>query len=291
MPLPLTTSIGVKPKIRLTHGSGFREVDRLIRTYQLHTVCSEAHCPNIYECWERRTATLMILGAVCTRACGFCSVETGQPGRVDPREPQRVLSIVRELKLRHVVLTSVDRDDLKGDYGAAHWARTIQTLHEGAPGCTVEVLTPDFRGYRPALEKVFGAQPELFGHNLECVERISRQVRPQSDWRRSLRVLQEAATWGLITKTGIMLGLAEKEDEVITTMEAARGVGVKIFTLGQYLQPAKHLLPVQRYVAPEEFQHYRNIGLKLGFEVVESGPLVRSSYHAGEQIQQLRNPK
>lgn len=291
MPAPITTALKGKPKIRLTRGSGFREVERLLRTHQLHTVCGEARCPNIYECWEQRTATLMILGSVCTRACGFCSVKTGRPGGVDPQEPQRVLTVVRKLKLRHVVLTSVDRDDLKGDYGAAHWANTIHTLHKGVPECTVEVLTPDFRGYRPALETVFAARPEVFGHNLECVERISRRVRPQADWQRSLGVLQAAAAWGLVTKTGIMLGLGEQEDEVVATMQAARGVGVKIFTLGQYLQPARHLLPVQRYVAPEEFQHYRNIGLKLGFEVVESGPLVRSSYHASEQIQHLRNTK
>ena len=289
MPVSLATTLGAKPKIRLTRGSGFREVDRLIRAHHLHTVCGEARCPNIYECWEQRTATIMILGSVCTRACGFCSVKTGRPGRVDPQEPQRVLAVVKELKLRHVVLTSVDRDDLKEDYGATHWAKTIGTLHAGVPGCTVEVLTPDFRGYRPALETVFSAQPEVFGHNLECVERVSRRVRPQANWQRSLSVLREATAWGLITKTGIMLGLGEQENEVVATMEVARGVGVRIFTLGQYLQPAGHLLPVQRYVAPEEFQHYRNIGLKLGFEVVESGPLVRSSYHAGEQIQHLRN--
>jgi len=287
--VPIAPSLGNKPKIRLTRGSGFRDVERLIRIHRLHTVCGEARCPNIYECWEQRTATLMILGSVCTRACGFCSVKTGRPGKVDSQEPQRVLAVVRELKLRHVVLTSVDRDDLQADYGAAHWAKTIRTLHEGVPNCTVEVLTPDFRGYRPALEMVFSARPEVFGHNLECVERISRRVRPQSNWQRSLDVLEEAAAWGLITKTGIMLGLGEQEEEVVATMQAAREVGVRVFTIGQYLQPAKHLLPVQRYVPPEEFQHYRKIGLTLGFEVVESGPLVRSSYHAGEQIQHLRN--
>ncbi|HJL75305.1 MAG: lipoyl synthase [Candidatus Marinimicrobia bacterium] len=272
-----------KPKIRLQIGDGYKFVDQVVQGNNLHTVCEEARCPNIYECWNRGTATIMILGDVCTRACGFCSVKAGRPTWNDPLEPTRTAMAVKKMKLRHVVITSVDRDDLKTDFGAQIWADTIRQIHKYVPTCTVEVLTPDFQGYLPALQKVFAAQPEIFSHNVECVERISKQVRSQANWQRSLDVLQQAVNDGLLTKTGIMVGLGETKVEVIATMEEVVDIGVKIFTIGQYLQPTKDHLPVARYVADEEFAEYKELGLKMGFSVVESGSLVRSSYHADEQ--------
>lgn len=277
-----------KPKIRIQRGSDYRFVEDTVKSHNLHTVCEEARCPNIYECWNRRTATIMILGDTCTRACGFCSVKTGLPAPVDPLEPIRTGSAVRKMGLRHVVVTSVDRDDLKGDYGAAIWAETIRQIHRQAPDCSVEVLTPDFKGYKPALEIVFAAGPEIFSHNVECVERISRQVRSQANWQRSLDVLRYSAERGLTTKSGMMLGLGETYDEVLETMQQVRELGVTIFTIGQYLQPTKNHFPVQRYVTDEEFQSLKQAGLALGFRVVESGALVRSSYHADEQVKQLQ---
>lgn len=277
-----------KPKIRIQRGSDYRFVEDTVKSHNLHTVCEEARCPNIYECWNRRTATIMILGDTCTRACGFCSVKTGLPAPVDPLEPIRTGSAVRKMGLRHVVVTSVDRDDLKGDFGAATWAETIRQIHRQAPGCSVEVLTPDFKGYKPALEIVFAARPEIFSHNVECVERISRQVRSQANWQRSLEVLRYSAERGLTTKTGMMLGLGETYDEVLETMQQVQDMGVTIFTIGQYLQPTKNHLPVRRYVVDEEFQSLKKAGLALGFTVVESGALVRSSYHADEQVKQLQ---
>jgi len=272
-----------KPKIRLHIGDGYRFVDSIVQTNNLNTVCEEARCPNIYECWDRGTATLMILGDTCTRACGFCSVKTGRPTWNDPLEPTRTALAVKKMKLRHVVITSVDRDDLKDDFGAEIWAETIRQIHTYAPSCSVEVLTPDFQGFLPALEKVFAADPEIFSHNVECVERISKHVRSQANWQRSLNVLQQSVDYGLLTKTGIMVGLGETMDEVLATMQEVVEIGVKIFTIGQYLQPTQKHLPVDRYVGNEEFDEYRKIGLDMGFSVVESGPLVRSSYHADEQ--------
>ena len=225
----------------------------------------------------------MILGDTCTRACGFCAVKTGKPTWDDPLEPMRTALAVKKMQLKHVVITSVDRDDLKGDYGASIWAQTINEIHRKVPGCTVEVLTPDFRGDHTALEKVFIAEPEIFSHNLECVERISKAVRTQSNWQRSLNVLKASANYGLKTKTGLMVGLGETFEEVIDTMKEAYYAGVSIFTIGQYLQPTTNHLKVHRYVSNEEFENYKNFGLEIGFEVVESGALVRSSYHADEQ--------
>lgn len=272
-----------KPKIRLQIGDGYKFVDQVVQANNLHTVCQEARCPNIYECWNRGTATIMILGDVCTRACGFCSVKTGRPIWNDPLEPTRTAMAVKKMNLRHVVITSVDRDDLKDDFGAQIWAETIRQIHSYVPKCTVEVLTPDFQGFLPALEKVFAAHPEIFSHNVECVERISKQVRSQANWQRSLHVLRHSVNYGLLTKTGIMVGLGETMDEVIATMEEVVNVGVKIFTIGQYLQPTQDHLPVTRYVEDAEFAEYKKIGLRIGFSVVESGSLVRSSYHADEQ--------
>ena len=272
-----------KPKIRLQINDGYRFVDGVVREHKLNTVCEEARCPNIYECWNRGTATIMILGDVCTRACGFCSVKTGRPVWNDSLEPVRTAMAVKRMRLRHVVITSVDRDDLKDDYGSSIWVETIKQIHKHVPGCTVEVLTPDFKGYRPALEKIFNAEPEIFSHNMECVERISRQVRSQANWQRSLNVLRQSVEFGLRTKTGMMVGLGETFDELVATMREIRTVGVSIFTIGQYLQPTKEHLPVQRYVSENEFDTYKQLGLDMGFNVVESGPLVRSSYHADEQ--------
>ena len=273
----------LKPKIRLQITDGYKFVNDVVQSNKLNTVCEEARCPNIYECWDRRTATIMILGDICTRACGFCSVKTGKPVYDDPMEPFRTAMAVKKMNLRHVVITSVDRDDLKNDYGASIWAETIRQIHNHVKNCTVEVLTPDFKGHEPSLEKVFNEKPEIFGHNVECIERISKQVRSQAVWHRSLDVLRLSAKNGLRTKTGMMVGLGESFDEVVKTMNQILDTGVTIFTIGQYLQPSKKHLPVVRYVKEQEFKDYKQIGLDLGFDVVESGPLVRSSYHADEQ--------
>ena len=272
-----------KPKVRLQIGAGYRFVNGVVNNYNLNTVCEEANCPNIYECWNRGTATIMILGDVCTRACGFCAVKTGKPTWNDPLEPFRTAMAVKKMKLRHVVITSVDRDDIKNDYGASIWEKTIREIHKYVPDCTVEVLTPDFKGDKSLLKKVFNAKPEIFSHNVECVERISKVVRAQANWKRSLNVLRYSSDHGLLTKTGIMVGLGETSDEVIRTMEEVYDVGVSIFTIGQYLQPTKDHLKVMSYIAKDKFNQYKNIGLEIGFDIVESGPLVRSSYHADEQ--------
>ena len=272
-----------KPKIKLQIGNNYRFVNNIVKDHNLNTVCAEANCPNIYECWNRGTATVMILGDTCTRACGFCAVKTGKPLWDDPMEPYRTAMAVKKMNLKHVVITSVDRDDLKGDFGSSIWEKTIKEIHHYVPGCTVEVLTPDFKGDSASLEKVFLAEPEIFSHNLECVERISKKVRTQSNWQRSLEVLRASANFGLRTKTGLMVGLGETYEEVIKTMKEAYYVGVSIFTIGQYLQPTAKHLDVNRYVEKEEFKSYKNFGMEMGFDVVESGPLVRSSYHADEQ--------
>ncbi|MEE9189320.1 MAG: lipoyl synthase [Candidatus Neomarinimicrobiota bacterium] len=276
-----------KPKVRLFHSPGYKFVNQVVATHGLNTVCEEARCPNIYECWDRQTATIMILGDICTRSCGFCSVKTGKPTWNDPLEPVRTAQAVKKMNLRHVVITSVDRDDLKNDFGAILWAETIRQIHSIVPGCTVEVLTPDFKGFLPALQTVFQARPEIFSHNVECVQRISKQIRAQADWNVSLDVLQKSVDFGLRTKTGIMVGLGETFEEVIETMEQVVQVGVEIFTIGQYLQPTLDHYPVQRYVNLDEFNEYKKIGLELGFKIIESGPLVRSSYHADEQARKV----
>ena len=276
-------------KIRLTTSGKFLETQKLIRKNNLHTVCEEARCPNIYECWGRQTATIMILGDTCTRSCGFCSVKTGKPLATDLLEPVRTGHTVKAMKLRHVVITSVDRDDLKNDYGADIWAKTIQQIRIQALNCTIEVLTPDFRDYRPAFEKVFQAAPDIFSHNIECVQRISKAVRPQSDWNRSFAILRASIDWGLQTKTGMMVGLGENDSEVLETMQEIADLGISIFNIGQYLQPTLNHLPVQRFVHPDIFKMYKEKALGMGFAVVESGPLVRSSYHADEQVQRLES--
>ena len=276
-------TISKKPKIRLQFGDDYKFVQSVVNSNQLNTVCEEARCPNIYECWGRGTATIMILGDICTRSCGFCAVQTGKPIGLDDMEPIRTAMAVKKMNLRHVVITSVDRDDLKRDYGAAIWANTIGQIRHHVPACTIEVLTPDFQGYQPALEKVFEALPDIFSHNVESVERISRKVRAQAVWSRSLNVLKQSVDYGLRTKTSMMVGLGESKKEVLDTMKQVSDLGVEIFTIGQYLQPTKNHLPVDRYVEDKEFEFYKRKGLEIGFRVVESGALVRSSYHADEQ--------
>ena len=273
-----------KPKIRLQISDGYRFVNEVVKKNKLHTVCEEAKCPNIYECWDRGTATIMILGDICTRACGFCAVGTGKPTWNDPLEPYRSAMAVKKMNLKHVVVTSVDRDDLKDDYGARIWAETINQIHHHVPDCNVEVLTPDFKGNRSALLHVFNAKPEIFSHNVECIERISKKVRTQANWNRSLEVLSFAVENKMKTKTGMMVGLGETFSEVVDTMTQIVDLGVEIFTIGQYLQPSKNHLPVDRYVEESEFNDYEKIGLKMGFRIVKSGSLVRSSYHADDGV-------
>ena len=270
-------------KVKIKVDDDFNSTKRLMTNQSLHTVCEEARCPNIYECWSRKTATIMILGDTCTRSCGFCSVKTGKPLSIDVLEPFRTAQAVKKMDLKHVVITSVDRDDLKNDYGAEIWANTITQIHNTVPGCNVEVLTPDFRGYMPALKKVFDAKPEIFSHNIECVERISKSVRKNSNWNRSKGVLRSSIKNNLTTKTGMMVGLGETDLEVFETMKEIADLGVEIFNVGQYLQPTKKHLEVKRFVHPDIFKQYKQKGFELGFKVVESGPLVRSSYHADEQ--------
>ena len=274
----------MKPKVRLKLSKGYNFTNSIVQKNNLHTVCEEARCPNIYECWDRGIGTIMILGDVCTRACGFCAVKTGKPVWDDPMEPVRTALAVKKMALKHVVITSVDRDDIKNDYGASIWAETIDQIHINVPGCNVEVLTPDFKGNKFALSKVLNANPEIYSHNVECVERISKKVRTQANWNTSLDVLKYSVESGLKTKTGIMVGLGETFVEVIDTMKQIVDVGVSIFTIGQYLQPTKKHLPVARYVDESEFRDYEKIGLEIGFNVVKSGPLVRSSYQADECV-------
>ena len=273
-----------KPKIRLKMSEGYNHTNDIVQRNNLHTVCEEARCPNIYECWDRGIGTIMILGDICTRACGFCAVKTGKPVWNDPLEPFRTAMAVKKMGLKHVVITSVDRDDIKNDYGASIWAETIDQIHLHVPGCNVEVLTPDFKGNKFALSKVLNAQPEIFSHNVECIERISKKVRTQANWNTSIDVLKYSVDSGLKTKTGIMVGLGETFAEVVETMKQIVDIGVAIFTIGQYLQPTKKHLPVDRYVEKTEFKDYEKIGLEMGFDYVKSGSLVRSSYQADEMV-------
>ena len=272
-----------KPKINISTDKNFKIVKKMVEKNYLNTVCAEARCPNIYECWNRKTATLMILGDICTKGCGFCSVKSGRPSWNDPLEPIRVAQTVKKMGLRHVVITSVDRDDLKEDFGSNIWAQTITNTKKLNPKCTIEVLTPDFMGNKKAIKTVLNAKPDIFSHNIECIERISKKVRPQADWQRSLGVLKDSIKFGLRTKTGLMVGFGETKIEVKETMNQIADLGVQIFTIGQYLQPTKKHLKVKEYVDKEKFDEYKDYGLSIGFKVVESGPLVRSSYHADEQ--------
>ena len=279
-------------KARLPSGKTFFEVRELVHGQKLHTVCESASCPNIGECWSRRALTIMILGNICTRSCQFCDVPTGRPLPPDPDEPRRVALALKELGLRHTVITCVDRDDLK-DGGAAHWAETIAQVRHHCPGMTLEVLTGDFKGNTADVDTVLAAQPDVFAHNLETVPRLSRQVRVQASYPRSYQILAHAKSRGAVTKTGLMLGLGEELSEVREVLRELGSLGVDIVTLGQYLRPSKSHLPLARYVTPDEFVQLRDEALQLGIAHVESGPLVRSSYHADGQadlIRSLRRP-
>jgi lipoic acid synthetase len=270
-------------KVRVPGGPNYAELKTIMRDNSLHTVCEEAHCPNMGECWEHRTATFMILGEVCTRACGFCAVTSGKPIGLDLLEPLRVADAVRRMGLRHVVITSVNRDDVP-DGGSSIFAATIRKVREKNPGCTIEVLIPDFEGVESSLLTVVNAAPELLDHNVETVERLTRRVRRKAQYRRSLDVLRRAKELApnRLTKSGIMLGLSETNDEIAQTLVDLREARVDVVTIGQYLRPTAKHLAVERFYTPEEFAHWREYGMALGFRHVESGPLVRSSYHAHE---------
>ncbi|MEM8558079.1 MAG: lipoyl synthase [Bacteroidota bacterium] len=273
-------------RVKLPYGDTFRNVQDIIAKHDLHTVCQSARCPNMGECWTAGTATFMILGNVCTRSCSFCAVMTGRPGKkdLDWDEPRRVTDAAKLMGLRHVVITSVNRDDRK-DGGAPIFAECIRLLKDEIDGVTIEVLTPDFRGAEAAMDTVFEARPDVFNHNIETVPRLYRRVRPQADYQRSLDVLQRAKdAFGLRTKSGIMVGLGETRDEVLSLMDDFAGIGLNVMTIGQYLQPTKMHLPVEEFVHPDVFAWYKEQGEARGIEHVESGPLVRSSYHAERHV-------
>jgi lipoic acid synthetase len=269
-------------RMKMPGGPVFFDLRARVHELGLHTVCESASCPNIGECWNRRSLTIMILGGVCTRSCQFCDVPTGRPLPPDPEEPERVATMLSELGLRHTVITCVDRDDLR-DGGAAHWAATIQAVKRRSPEMVLEVLTGDFKGDTGAVDTVLAAGPDVFAHNLETVPRLSRKVRVQASYARSYAVLAHARRRGAVIKTGLMLGLGEEPDEVRTVLRETRDIGVDIFTLGQYLRPSRQHLAVERYLPPEEFAALKTEALALGFPHVESGPMVRSSYHADGQ--------
>jgi len=273
-------------KVKLPAGESYARLKALVMDRRLHTVCEEARCPNMGECWNSGTATFMILGDVCTRSCGFCAVKTGRPGSLDTDEPYRVAEAIHLMGVRHAVITSVNRDELP-DGGAAIFAETIRQARNVNPGVRIEVLIPDFRGVRWALQLVIDERPDILNHNTETVPRLYARVRPQAKYPRSLEVIRRGHDAGMVTKSGLMLGLGEREEEVIAVMRDLREHGCDILTLGQYLRPTMDHLPVERYVTPGEFNAYRDEGLRIGFRHVESGPLVRSSYHAGDHIDSL----
>ena len=281
----IQTKIG-KPKwlrVKLPTGESYREVRRLVDKHKLHTICESGSCPNMGECWGEGTATFMILGNVCTRSCGFCAVKTGRPSAVDLMEPKRVADSVKLMKVKHAVLTSVDRDDLP-DGGADVWVETVSQIRIESPGTTLETLIPDFAGKWDNLQKIINVAPEIVSHNLETVRRLTKEVRIQAKYDRSLELLFRLKKGGMKTKSGVMLGLGESEEEVVETMEDLRNVNVDVLTLGQYLQPTPKHLFVQDFITPEKFQFYKDLGLKMGFKYVESGPLVRSSYRAEKHL-------
>jgi lipoic acid synthetase len=269
--------------VKLPTGESYRKVRTIVSEHKLHTICQSGNCPNMGECWGEGTATFMILGNVCTRSCGFCAVATGRPEPVDPFEPARVARSVELMGVKHCVITSVDRDDLE-DGGADTWARTIRAVRRRSPGTTMETLIPDFKGRWQDLAVVLDAAPDVLSHNLETVRRLTKQVRVQARYDRSLEVLMRAKRAGLRTKSGIMLGLGETDQEVLETMDDLRAVGTDVMTIGQYLQPTKAHLDVQEFVHPDRFAQFRESGLAKGFRFVESGPLVRSSYHAERHV-------
>jgi lipoic acid synthetase len=270
-------------KVKLPTGENYRKVRSLVDEHKLHTICESGNCPNMGECWGEGTATFIILGNICTRSCGFCAVATGKPLEADPFEPARVANSVKLMGVKHAVITSVDRDDLT-DGGSEIWVKTVELVRAKSPGTTMETLIPDFAGNWDNLQRIIDVAPDIVSHNLETVRRLTKQVRIQAKYDRSLEVLFRLKKGGMRTKSGVMLGLGETRDEVIETMEDLRSVQVDILTLGQYLQPTRKHLPVQDFVTPEQFKEYEELGLKMGFRFVESGPLVRSSYHAEKHL-------
>ena len=280
---------GSKPKkpnwlrVKLPTGENYKHVRGLVDQHKLHTICESGNCPNMGECWGEGTATFMILGNVCTRSCGFCAVATGRPDPLDWDEPQRVAEAIHLMKVKHAVITSVDRDEIK-DGGSIIWYNTIKAVKSLNPDTTLETLIPDFKGQKENIIRIVEASPEVVSHNIETVERLTRQVRIQAKYWRSMEVLRVLKEGGMRTKSGMMLGLGETKEEVIQSMGDLRNSGVDVITLGQYLQPTKKHLPVIRFVHPEEFSEYKEIGYSIGFDYVESGPLVRSSYHSDKHV-------
>ena len=270
-------------KVKLPTGEAYKKVKGLTQANNLHTICESGSCPNMGECWGAGTATFMILGNICTRSCGFCNVKTGRPLPVDVMEPKKVARSVKIMNVKHAVITSVDRDDLR-DGGASIWVETIKEIRKTNPNTTLETLIPDFKGRIKDIQPIINVAPEVVSHNIETVRRLTKKVRIQAKYERSLMTLKYLNEGGIKTKSGIMLGLGETESEVIETMHDLRDVGVSIMTLGQYLQPSKRHLPVVEYISPEQFGKYKKIALSLGFKHVESSPLVRSSYHAERHI-------
>ena len=285
-PLPLNTRKPAWLRARIPGGKVYQETSHIVRDHKLHTVCESAQCPNLGECWSRKTATIMILGNICTRSCGFCAVQTGRPTELDRDEPRRVAEAIRLMGLRHAVITSVARDELL-DGGAAIWAETIRAVRQENPQTAIEVLIPDFKGRWQDLETVLEAKPDILNHNVETVPRLHKEVRPQARYGRSLELLRRAKTAGFVTKSGLMLGIGEKDEEIASTLRDMAADKLDILTIGQYLRPSAQHLPMYRWVTPEEFAHWKQFGLDLGFRVIESGPLVRSSYHADEQSDAL----
>ncbi|WP_223067594.1 lipoyl synthase [Paenibacillus caui] len=279
-------------RIKMTTGENYQDIKNMMRSKTLHTVCEEARCPNIYECWANRTATFMILGDICTRACRFCAVNTGMPTELDLKEPERVAEAAENMNLNHCVVTSVARDDLK-DGGAMIFAETVRAIRKRLPFCSVEVLIPDFLGDADSLKIVMDAKPDILNHNIETVERLSDRVRAKAKYRRSLELLQRAKEMqpNIPTKSSIMLGVGEEWDEILQAMDDLRAVDCDILTIGQYLQPTPKHLNVEKYYRPEEFTMLKEEGMKRGFSHVESGPLVRSSYHAHEQVNSAKSAK
>ncbi len=270
-------------RVKLPIGENYKHVRQLVDQHKLHTICESGNCPNMGECWGAGTATFMILGNVCTRSCGFCSVATGRPEAVDWDEPQRVAEAILLMKVKHAVITSVDRDELS-DGGSIIWQNTIKAVKALSPSTTLETLIPDFKGKKVDIDRIIEAAPEVVSHNIETVERLTRQVRVQAKYWRSMEVIRTLKEGGMRTKSGIMLGLGEAKEEVVQTLQDLKDNGCDVVTIGQYLQPTKKHLPVVRFVHPDEFASYREIGYQLGLDYVESGPLVRSSYHSEKHV-------
>ena len=270
-------------KVKLPTGEAYKNVRGITKSHNLHTICESGNCPNMGECWGAGTATFMILGNICTRSCGFCNVMTGRPLAVDVLEPKKVAQSIKLMKVKHAVITSVDRDDLQ-DGGASIWVETINEIRKANPSTTMETLIPDFKGRLKDIQPIIDAAPEVVSHNMETVRRLTKKVRIQAKYDRSLDTLRYLNEGGIKTKSGVMLGLGETEQEIVETMHDLRAVGVSILTLGQYLQPSKKHLPVVEFITPKQFDKYKEIGLSLGFQHVESSPLVRSSYHAEKHI-------